>query len=276
MTVPHRATVVHGEALQVLLELPNECADLVYIDPPFNTGKQQVMTRMADYGTRILSRHSYMDMYGTTDEYVLWLMQRIDEGRRILKPHGTMYVHLDWHEVHYVKVAMDKLFGRQNFINEIIWAYDYGGRSKDRWPRKHDTILMYGKTEKYRWNYDAIDRIPYMAPGLQRDKERAERGKTPTDVWWHTIVPTSGSERVGYPNQKPLGIVRRILLASSSPGDLVVDFFAGSGTTGVAALELGRRAFLIDENEQAIDVMKWRFGGMPNVSPHSVRWERYV
>ena len=187
-------------------------------------------------------------------------MPRIEAGLRCLAPAGSLFVHLDAREVHYVKIALDRLLGRDRFINEIIWAYDYGGRPKDRWPAKHDTILWYAMDpERYTFNYDAIDRIPYMAPDLV-GPEKAARGKTPTDVWWHTIVPTNGKEKTGYPTQKPLGILRRLIAVHSNPGDTVLDFFAGSGTTGAAAAELGRGSILIDSSPDAIEVMRRRLG----------------
>jgi len=179
----------------------------------------------------------------------------------VLAVDGSFYFHVDYREVHYCKILLDEIFERHNFLNEIIWAYDYGGRSKDRWPAKHDNILLYVKdNEHYTFNVDDIERIPYMAPGLVGE-EKAARGKLPTDTWWHTIVSPTGKEKTGYPTQKPLGILRRVILASSKPGDLVLDFFAGSGTTGVAALELGRRVLLVDNNQEAIEVMKHRFAG---------------
>jgi site-specific DNA-methyltransferase (adenine-specific) len=181
------------------------------------------------------------------------------EAYRILAPTGTLYFHIDYREVHYCKLLLDGIFGREAFLNEIIWAYDYGGRPKNRWPPKHDNILVYVKdVDAYTFNREDIDRIPYMAPGLV-GKEKAQRGKLPTDTWWHTIVSPTGKEKTGYPTQKPLGILKRIVQASSNPGDLVLDFFAGSGTTGAAALELGRRFLLVDNNPEAIEVMRKRF-----------------
>ena len=194
-----------------------------------------------------------------------FLEPRLRQAQRLLAPHGTIYCHLDCREVHYVKVLLDGIFGRERFLNEIIWAYDYGGRSARRWPAKHDNILVYVKDpERYTFNAGTIDRIPYMAPDLVGE-EKAARGKLPTEVWWHTIVPTNGRERTGYPTQKPLGILRRIVAASSNPGDLVLDFFAGSGTTGAACLELGRRFTLIDNNSQAMQVMARRFAGVQDI-----------
>jgi site-specific DNA-methyltransferase (adenine-specific) len=211
--------------------------------------------------TRIATR-SFADAFG---DYLGFLEPRLVEARRVLASNGTIYLHLDYREVHYVKVLMDAIFGRESFLNEIIWAYDYGGRARNRWPPKHDNILVYVKDPRdYVFNYDEIDRIPYMAPGLV-GPGKAALGKTPTDTWWHTIVPTNSREKTGYPTQKPLGILKRIVLASSSPGDLVLDFFAGSGTTGVACEQTGRRFILVDESAEAMAVMARRFAGAPDV-----------
>ncbi len=181
-------------------------------------------------------------------------MPRIEKAVRCLTKDASLFVHLDSREVHYVKVALDRLLGREKFKNEIIWAYDYGGRSKNRWPAKHDTILWYAlDPSNYVFNFDAMDRVPYLAPGLV-GKEKAERGKTPTDVWWHTIVPTNSREKSGYPTQKPLGILSRIVKIHSQPGDVVLDFFAGSGTTGVAAARHGRGFVLVDDNPEAVRI----------------------
>ena len=185
------------------------------------------------------------------------------EAYRVLGPTGTLYFHIDYREAHYCKVLLDGIFGRASFLNEVIWAYDYGARSRRRWPPKHDTILVYVKDpRRYTFNYGDLDRIPYLAPGLV-GPEKAARGKTPTDTWFHTIVSPTGRERTGYPTQKPLGILTRIIRASSNPGDHVLDFFAGSGTTGDAAARLGRRFTLVDDNPEAIAVMRRR------LAPHA-------
>lgn len=259
-----------GDCLDVLPRLPAGFARLVYIDPPFNTGTVQRRDRMKvsraaegdrrgfhgeRYAVTRVKSASYGDRF---DDYVAFLLPRIEASLRCLTPDGSLFVHLDAHEVHYVKVALDGLLGRDCFMNEIVWAYDYGGRSRDRWPRKHDTILWYARDPK-RWvfEYDAIDRIPYMAPRLVT-KEKAARGKTPTDVWWNTIVPTTSKEKTGYPTQKPLAIVERIVKVHSRPGDVVLDYFAGSGTAGEAAARHGRRFVLVDESAAAHRVMKKR------------------
>ena len=209
-----------------------------------------------------LGTQSYNDLF---DDYLTFLEPRLVEARRLLTPNGSLYFHIDYREVHYCKLLLDGIFGRQSFLNEIIWAYDYGARSRKKWPPKHDNILWYAKNpEDYIYNIDDIDRIPYMAPGLV-GPEKAARGKLPTDTWWHTIVPTNGKEKTGYPTQKPLGILRRIIHASSTPGGTVLDFFAGSGTTGAACLEAGRRFLLIDNNPQALEIMHQRFAAVPDI-----------
>lgn len=274
---PVAGTVVLGDNLPLLRSLPDGLATLIYVDPPFNTGRRQERTRLRverdqagerlgfgghSYRATPLAHHAFADAF---DDYLGFLAPRLEEARRVLAARGTLYVHLDYREVHYVKVLLDGIFGRDCFLNELIWAYDYGGRSRRRWPAKHDTILVYVKSpDGYVFNRDAIERIPYLAPGLV-GPEKAARGKLPTDVWWSTIVPTSGRERTGYPTQKPLAILRRIVAASSNPGDLVLDFFAGSGTTGAAARELGRRFLLVDDNPEAVEIMRRRFADYPDV-----------
>jgi site-specific DNA-methyltransferase (adenine-specific) len=263
--------VIHGDNLPLLAGLPSASVDLVYVDPPFNTGKRQKRTtlrtvrddagdRTGFKGQRYRSESLGTQAYGDAfDDYLGFVAPRLVELHRLLKDTGSLIVHLDPRESHYVKVYLDGLFGRDNFQNEIIWAYDYGGRGKRRWPAKHDVLLWYSKhPERYTFDYDAIDRVPYLAPGLV-GPEKAARGKVPTDVWWHTIVSPTGKEKTGYPTQKPLGILERIVRVHSRPGDLVLDAFAGSGTTGLAAARHGRRFLLIDENAEAIEVMRSRF-----------------
>ena len=259
-----------GDNLEVLRSLPDAAFALIYIDPPFNTGKVQARTRLKtvrdDAGDRTgfqgqryrsikLGEQSYADIFS---DYLAFLEPRLMEAHRLLTPDGSLFFHIDYREVHYCKVLLDQIFGRESFINEIIWAYDYGARATRRWSPKHNNILWYAKNPKnYTYNYDAIDRIPYMAPGLV-GPEKAARGKTPTDTWWHTIVSPNGKEKTGYPTQKPLAILSRIIRVHSNPGDAVLDFFAGSGTTGEAALRLGRCATLVDNNPQAMEVMARR------------------
>jgi site-specific DNA-methyltransferase (adenine-specific) len=276
MDLDFTARVAFGDNLPLLQQLPDGCVDLIYIDPPFNTGKTQARTQMrtersADgdrvgfkgqrYKSEVIGTKAFEDRFDDAgpNSFYAFLLPRLEEAYRILAPSGTLYFHIDYREVHYCKLLLDGIFGRECFLNEIIWAYDYGGRPKDRWPPKHDNILVYVKDAgRHTFNREDIGRIPYMAPGLV-GKEKAERGKLPTDTWWHTIVSPTGKEKTGYPTQKPLGILRRIVQASSNPDDLVLDFFAGSGTTGVAARELGRRFLLVDNNPEAIEVMKHRF-----------------
>lgn len=262
--------ILEGDNLRVLRTLPRAFARLVYIDPPFNTGRRQARERMhvkatADgermgfggrrYEVEHLESPAYEDDF---DDYIAFLMARIEAALPCLTPDGSFFVHLDYREVHYAKVALDRLLGRDRFRNEIIWAYDFGGRPKRWWPAKHDSILWYTLDPKrYVFQFEEMDRIPYMAPGLV-GKEKAARGKTPTDVWWHTIVPTAGKEKTGYPTQKPLGVLERIIKVHTEPGDIVLDFFAGSGTTGEAAARHDRGFVLIDENPEAIAVMSKR------------------
>ena len=268
--------VILGDNLEVLRSLPDGCADLIYIDPPFNTGKQ--MERRVVKAVRSLdgkvgfhgATYTRTDMGGSAyndrfDDFLGFLEPRLREAHRLLAAHGTLYFHIDYREVHYCKVLLDTIFTRRCFLNEVIWAYDYGARSKSKWPTKHDNILVYVKDPtKYHFNTDEVDRLPYLAPKLV-GKEKAARGKLPTDTWWHTIVPTNSREKTGYPTQKPFGILRRVVAASSRPGALVLDFFAGSGTTGAAALALGRRFLLIDNNPEAIKVMRKRFAARADV-----------
>jgi site-specific DNA-methyltransferase (adenine-specific) len=263
-------TLYSGDNLTVLKLIPDSSVQLVYIDPPFNTGREQqrskVTTKRNSEGNRIGFKGeryetvkstvlSYDDQFANYWEF---LEPRIEEAFRVLGNSGTLYLHLDYREAHYAKVLLDALFGPECFLNEIIWAYDYGGKSKSRWPAKHDTILVYVKDPKnYYFNSEEVDREPYMAPGLVTP-EKIEKGKLPTDVWWHTIVSPTGKEKTGYPTQKPVGILRRIIQASSKPGDVVLDFFAGSGTTGFVANELGRKFILVDQNPESIQVIKNR------------------
>jgi site-specific DNA-methyltransferase (adenine-specific) len=263
-------TVYLGDNLAVLKSIPDSSVQLIYIDPPFNTGREQqrskVTTKRSDKGDRIGFKGQRYETVKSTilsydDQFLnYWefLEPRLEEAFRILNLTGTLYLHLDYREAHYAKVLLDSLFGPECFLNEIIWSYDYGGKSKRRWPSKHDTILVYVKDPaSYYFDSESVDREPYMAPGLVTP-EKVERGKLPTDVWWHTIVSPTGKEKTGYPTQKPVGILRRIIQASSKPGDTVLDFFAGSGTTGFVAYELGRRFILIDQNPESIEVIKSR------------------
>jgi site-specific DNA-methyltransferase (adenine-specific) len=269
--------IYFGNNLEVLKSLKDETIDLIYIDPPFNTGKKQArkQIRVAQdengdrigfggnrYQTTVIGERAYRDYF---DDYLSFLEPRLQEAYRVLKADGSFYFHIDYREVHYCKILLDEIFGRDSFLNEIIWAYDFGGRSKTRWPAKHDNILYYVKDpENYTFNREEVDRIPYMAPGLV-GKEKAARGKFPTDTWWHTIVGTNSKEKTGYPTQKPAGVLQRIVAASSKRCDLVMDFFAGSGTIGEVCLDLGRNFILVDNNPQAINVMHKRFDGVDSI-----------
>jgi site-specific DNA-methyltransferase (adenine-specific) len=262
--------IILGDNLEVLPRLPDDAFQLIYLDPPFNTGRPQTRRTLgvlADdegdrtgfggrrYRSRLLAESSYRD---TFDDYLAFLEPRLLHARRLLHRTGTLYFQIDYREAHYCKLLLDEIFGRECFLNEIIWAYDYGARTKRRWPAKHDTILVYVKHAKdYHFDSEAVDREPYMAPGLVTP-EKVARGKLPVDVWWHTIVPTNGREKTGYPTQKPEGIVRRMVLASTRPGDWCLDFFAGSGTLGAVAAQTGRRYVLVDSNPEAVGVMHRR------------------
>jgi site-specific DNA-methyltransferase (adenine-specific) len=262
--------ILHGDNLELLAGVGDASVQMVYADPPFNTGRRRerqtlVTEAAADgdrvgfggrrYRSRLVGRSGYADSF---DDYPAFLEPRLRELRRVLAPTGTLYLHLDYREAHYIKLLLDELFGRDCFLNELIWAYDYGAKPRSRWPAKHDTILVYVRDpHRYLFDSEQVEREPYMAPGLVT-AERAARGKLPTDVWWHTIVSPTGREKTGYPTQKPVGLVRRMLQASTRPGDLVLDPFAGSGTLGAAARELGRRFVLMDQNPEAISVMRRR------------------
>ena len=264
--------ILYADNAAVLPRLADASFRLIYIDPPFNSGKVQRREELATvrsdkggrvgfggrrYSTTAVGTTSYTDVF---DDYPAFIGPRLEHAHRLLSDDGTLYFHIDYREAHYCKILLDQIFGRECFINEIIWAYDYGGRSKRRWPAKHDTILVYAKdADRYFFDQEAIERIPYMAPGLVPG-DKAARGKLPTDVWWHTIVATNGREKTGYATQKPEGILRRILSASSQERDWVLDFFAGSGTTGAVARKMSRRFVLVDDNPEAIAVMARRLG----------------
>lgn len=283
MSEPPVRRIVLGDNAEVLPTLPAAFARLVYVDPPFNTGSVQRrdrirVTRAEGAGARSgfgghrydverLESSAYDDGY---EDYEAFLLPRIREALRCVTPDGSIFVHLDCREVHYVKVALDRLLGRDRFMNEIVWAYDYGGRPKRRWPAKHDTILWYAlDPSDYVFDFEAMDRIPYMAPGLV-SPDKAARGKTPTDVWWHTIVPTNSREKTGYPTQKPLGVLNRIVRVHSRPGDVVLDFFAGSGTTGESAATHGRGFVLVDRNLDAVRIAAAR---LARFTPECVGFE---
>ncbi len=269
--------IIAGDNLPVLAALPRGAFDLIYLDPPFNTGRAQTrdsleVTRVTEggpegdrngfagrrYESRLLQSLSYDDVFG---DYLGFLEPRLRACRELLAPHGTLYFHIDYREAHYCKLLLDEIFGRDAFLNELIWAYDYGAKPRRRWPAKHDTIFVYVRTPgAHHYDSEAVDREPYMAPGLVT-AEKAARGKRPTDVWFHTIVPTNGREKTGYPTQKPEGVLRRIVAASSKPGGWCLDPFAGSGTLGAVCQKLDRRFVLVDSSATAIDVMQRRLSG---------------
>ncbi len=269
--------ILFGNNADVLDRLPVDWFDLVYLDPPFNTGRAQARATLsvaADpdggrvgfggrrYSSRLLRTLSYEDAFA---DYLAFLEPRLERAKALLAPHGTLYLHIDYREAHYVKLLLDEVFGREAFLNELIWSYDYGAKPRRRWPAKHDTILVYVRTPGAHWfDAEAVEREPYMAPGLV-SAEKAARGKRPTDVWFHTIVPTNGREKTGYPTQKPEGVLRRIVAASSRPSGWCLDPFAGSGTLGAVCRDLGRRFVLVDDNPVAIEVMRERLaqGALP-------------
>ena len=278
---PDADTILLGDNLELLPRFADGSFQLIYIDPPFNTGRAQARRTVSTvtdpagdrngfqgrrYATRLLAESSYRDSF---EDYLEFLRPRLLHARRLLAREGTLYFHIDYRESHYCRLLLDEIFGRAHFLNEIVWACDYGGRPRRRWPPKHDTILVYvADPSAYHFDSAAVDREPYMAPGLVT-AEKAARGKLPTDVWWHTIVPTRGREKTGYPTQKPEGILRRMVAASTRPGDWCLDFFAGSGTLGAVAAALDRRYVLIDSNPEAVRVMRARLGSPEEALPHT-------
>ena len=274
--------ILLGDNLPLLRAEPDASVTMAYLDPPFNTGRDQARRTLATtpdaegdrtgfggrrYASRLLATSSYRDAF---EDYLGFLEPRLREVRRLLSRDGTLYFHIDYREAHYCKLLLDELFGRECFLNEIVWAYDYGAKPRTRWPAKHDTILVYVREAgSHRFDAEAVDREPYMAPGLVTPEQRA-RGKRPSDVWWHTIVSPTGREKTGYPTQKPEGIVRRMVQASSRPGDLCLDPFAGSGTLGAVAAKLGRRYLLMDESPEAVRVMSARLQKLASASPSGV------
>jgi site-specific DNA-methyltransferase (adenine-specific) len=278
---PTEDAILLGDCAELLPQFADGSFQLVYADPPFNTGRTQRRTTLETtaapdgerngfggrrYRSRVLSESSFADSY---DDYLGFLEPRLREVRRVLADSGTLYLHLDYREAHYAKVLLDKIFGRECFLNEIVWAYDYGARPRRRWPAKHDTILVYVKDrERYWFNSAEVEREPYMAPGLVT-AEKAARGKLPTDVWWHTIVSPTGREKTGYPTQKPEGIVRRMVGASTRPGEWCLDPFAGSGTLGAVARRFGRRYVMIDTSPASVELMQARLENVPKAAETS-------
>jgi site-specific DNA-methyltransferase (adenine-specific) len=266
--------IIHGDNASVMATLPDGVFEVIYMDPPFNTGHAQARRSLSvvaspegertgfggrRYRARLLNTLSFEDSFG---DYLDFLEPRLRRARELLAPHGTLYFHIDYREAHYCKLLLDEVFGRDAFLNELIWAYDYGAKPRRRWPAKHDTILVYVRTPgAHHFDADGVDREPYMAPGLV-DAEKARRGKRPTDVWFHTIVPTNGAEKTGYPTQKPEGVLRRIVAASSRPGGWCLDPFAGSGTLGAVCRKLGRRFVLVDSSPVAVQTMSDRLSSV--------------
>ncbi len=269
-----RLVIHYGDNLDVLKVIPDRSVSLIYIDPPYNTGKvmhrhQIEIQRQAEgsghlgfedqrYKSMRVGTRSFSDIFHQ-DEYLLFLEERLVQARRILTDEGSLFFHIGGPQAHYCKILLDAIFGRESFLNEIIWAWDYGARTKKRWPAKHDSIYWYAKNpDDYVFDLEACDRIPYLSPWMV-GTQKAKRGKSPTDTWWHTIVSPQSSEKTGYPSQKPLGILERIVRVHSRPGDLLCDFFAGSGSFGEAATKNDRDCILVDSNAQAMEVMERRF-----------------
>ena len=209
--------ILHGDNLALMADFADGAFRMVYADPPFNTGRSQTRTDRARDARRRRRQHRVrrsplphraarpLVVPRLFDDYLGFLEPRLREIHRLLDAEGTLYLHLDQREAHYVKLLLDEIFGRDVFLNELVWAYDYGAKPKRRWPAKHDTILVYVRDPgRYLFDSAAVEREPYMAPGLVT-AEKAARGKLPTDVWWHTIVSPTGREKTGYPTQKPVG-----------------------------------------------------------------------
>ncbi len=253
--------------LTVMRGLPENFIDLIYMDPPFFTGKE----RKAKSRIRA-SEDSFEDTWTSDiDGYIEWLRPRLVETRRLLRSTGLIYLHLDWHAVHYVKVEMDTIFGYDRFINEIIWRYRTGGLSHNMFARKHDTILVYSKTSKFKiepWKEKAYTKSRYRKAGVVNygsgeteffsDSRGVYNFVNASDVWEIPYINSQAKERVGYPSQKPELLLERIIASSTRPGETVADFFCGSGTTGVVAQKLGRRWILVDKSRDAVEVSRFR------------------
>ena len=249
-----------GDNLHVMRQLPSESIDLIYIDPPFFSGRQYNVI----FGDQNELR-SFSDIWeGGMPGYLIWLNARLYEMKRLLKKTGSIYVHCDWHASHYIKTEMDKIFGYENFQNEVVWYYGGGGASKRRWARKHDVALFYARTNSWLFNTDAV-RVPHKWTAGQLRADRSERdlskGKLPDDVFeLHSVMPWAG-ERIGYPTQKPEALLERFIKASSNEGDTVADFFCGGGTTAAVAQSLGRRWIAGDQSRVAVAITADRLTG---------------
>lgn len=281
---PPTADVYCAENRTLLARLADAWAgrfQLIYLDPPFGTGKVYAARIGGERCRPARAVDAYRDDLAF-DAYLRWLGDRLALMRDLLHETGTLYVHLDWHAVHYVKVALDRLFGRQRFLNELIWCYHGPSPIRSAFKRKHDTILVYTRSADYFFDADAV-RVPYdpttvktfaSSPkaGFGKTPDLA-RGKVPEDWWYFPVVARVHTERVGYETQKPTALLDRIIKASSRPGDLVGDFFAGSGTTGVVAARLGRNVALVDRNPVAVEKTLLR---LADLSPRPrVRLWRY-
>lgn len=257
--------LICGDALDDITRWPDGVLDAIYIDPPFGTG---VVRRGRGPG------HAYADRADDPDAFVAWLLPYLEHARRALRAAGSLFVHLDYRAVHYVKVALDRLFGRARFVNEVAWCYAVGGKSRRGFGRKHDTILWYARGPDHAFYPDAV-RVPrrggsHMRLVLDGDtpvQEKTDRrtgrvyrypvaaGKVPED-WWTDIetLNHSDGERTGWPSQKPERLVERLLAAVTVPGDRVADWFVGSGTTAAVAQRTGRGFVTFDNAPGAIAV----------------------
>ena len=290
-----RNTLYTSDNLYVLLGLDSGLVDLIYLDPPFNSKR----TYSAPVGSKAAGA-SFKDMWTWKDvdehnldslavshpdltkfiagageihgkpmmAYLTYMSQRVVEMRRVLKDTGSFYLHCDPTAGHYLKIMLDGIFGKKNFIAEIIWSYAWGVRTTRRWNRKHDVILMYAKSRIFTFNYSAVmekrreEVLRRLEFGSASATMAADRGKSgdrtmalPTDVWYIPTLNAMSKERTGYPTQKPLDLLKRIVLASSNEGDVVMDPFCGCATTCVAAQQLGRKWIGIDVEEQARNVL---------------------
>lgn len=259
-----RRVSVLGENMSVMRNLPSEFINLIYADPPFFTNKH--------YSHGMSGDAVFSDKWdGGLSAYLAWIRPRLREMRRVLRIDGSIYVHIDWHAAHYVKTIMDEIFGYRNFLNEIIWHYhDPGGTVRDRFKKKHDTILLYARDAgKHAFYTDAV-REKYSSGTLNQAKmghvsfgrrtKVNKLGKVPEDVWELSIINSQAKERNGYPTQKPEALLERIIKASSLPGDVVADFFSGSGTTAAVAEKLGRRWIVSDIAQAGIEMLDRRIG----------------
>lgn len=234
-------TIIEGDSLVKMKSLATGSFDFIYVDPPFVTEKD---------------RGDFDDRWGSVLLWSDWFEPFVKESYRLLSDTGSIVVHLDYRAIHYARVLMDQTFGYDNMLNEIIWCYASGGVSKRWLARKHDNLIWYVKdTKDYTFN---VQREPYATPNVEGRKGFHDEGRMLNDWWRMSFLSTTASERVGYDSQKPEALLERLLTVFTNPGDNVLDFMAGSGTTGAAASSLGRKATLIDKNPNAIKKMKER------------------